>query len=361
MTEDNQTGRAKGGFARAAKLTPEERSAIASEAAKARWAEHKQAIIPKDAMPRVLEGYSNVLDLAGTKLPCAVISGPNGIQRVLTEHGITRAILGSRSGASKRLKQRAASEDGALLPLFVAPKRLEPFISNELLDGPLKPIDYVDGKRIVRGYDASVLVAVCDVWLRAREDGALQKQQLAKAQQAEMLTRALAQTGIVALIDEVTGYEKVRPQNALQAYLEMVVRKDLAAWAKRFPDEFYENIYRLKGWKWPGMNKNRYSVVAHYTNDLVYSRLGPGILDELRAKSPKSVKGHRTNRLHQWLTEDIGHPMLAQHLHAILMFQRLAIANGHSWKRFLLSVDQVLPKRGSTMELPLGINDSTAP
>ena len=133
MTKENQTGRARGGFARAAKLTPEKRSEIASEAAKARWAEREESIIPKDALPSVLEGYSNVLDLAGTKLPCAVISGPDGILRVLTEHGITRAILGSRSGASKRLKKRAASMDGALLPLFVAPKRVEPFISKELL------------------------------------------------------------------------------------------------------------------------------------------------------------------------------------------------------------------------------------
>ena len=38
--------------------------------------------------------------------------------------------------------------------------------------------------------------------------------------------------------------------------------------------------------------------------------------------------------------------MLAQHLHAIMMFQRLAMANGYSWKRFILTVDQVLPKRG---------------
>jgi len=361
MTDDTELGRAKGGYARAAKLTAAERSAIASEAAKTRWAERQEAMALNDSMPKVLEGYANILDLAGFKLPCAVISGPNGIQRVLTEHGITQAILGSRSGASKRLKRRAASEDGALLPLFVAPKRLEPFISQDLIDGPLKPIDYLDGSRVVRGYDAAVLVAVCNVWLRAREAGALQKQQLAKAHQAEVLTRALAQTGIVALIDEVTGYQRVRPQNALQAYLEIVIRKELAAWAKRFPDEFYENIYKLKGWKWPGMSKNRFSVVAHYTNDLVYRRLGPGILEELQVRTPKNNKGYRPDRMHQWLTEDVGHPMLAQHIHAIMMFQRFAIANGYSWKRFLLSVDQVLPRRGSTMELPLGVNDPSGP
>ena len=212
--------------------------------------------------------------------------------------------------------------------------------------------DYLDSDRLTRAYDASILPAVCDVWLRAREAGALQKQQLAKAQQAEILTRALAQTGIVALIDEVTGFEKVRPQNALQAYLEMVIRKELAAWAKKFPDEFYENIYKLKGWAWPGMGKNRFSIVAHYTRDLVYERLGPGVLHELESKSPKNEKGYRPNKLHQWLTEDIGDPMLAQHLHALMMFQRLALANGYGWNKFLQMVDQVLPKRGTTLDLP---------
>jgi hypothetical protein len=67
--------------------------------------------------------------------------------------------------------------------------------------------------------------------------------------------------------------------------------KELAAWAKKFPDEFYENIYRLKGWPWPGMGKNRYSVVAYYTRDLVYERLGPGLLKELESKSPRNGDG----------------------------------------------------------------------
>ena len=198
-----------------------------------------------------------------------------------------------------------------------------------------------------------VLVVVCNIWLSARQAGALQAQQLPKAQKAELLTRALAETGIVALVDEATGYEKVRPQNALQRYLEILVRKELAAWAKKFPDEFYENIYRLKGWTWPGMGKNRYSVVAYYTRDLVYERLGPGLLKELEGKSPKNGDGHRPSRLHQWLTDDVGDPFLAQHLHSLVMLQRLALANGHGWHRFLNSVNLVLPKRGDTLGVPL--------
>lgn len=347
---DDVNKASSGGRARAAKLTPEQRSEIARIGAQKRWAQAAQS--SNDNSPRVLESFKSKLSIAGATIPCAVVMGPHGVQRVLSESGITNAVLGDRSGASKRLKYAAAG-DTAPLPIFVAPRQLESFISAEMREGPLKPIDYLDGSRIVRGYDASILTAVCNVWLKAREAGALQPQQLDKAMKAEVLMRALAETGIVALVDEATGYQSVRPQNALQSYLELVIQRELAVWAKKFPDEFYENIYKLKGWTWPGMNKNRYSVVANYTTNLIYDRLGPGITEELIRKTPKNEKGYRPNRLHQWLSQDIGDPMLATHMHSILMFQRLAIANGYGWKRFLHMVDQVLPRKGSTLELPM--------
>lgn len=352
--DDENSSKARGGHARAAKLTPSRRSEIAKVAAARRWSE--KAENDSDSV-RVLESFKSKLEIAGSSIPCAVVVGPGGVQRVLSETGISNAVLGDRSGASKR-KKKVAQEDGNILPIFIAPSQLFPFISRELLDGPLKPIDYYDGSRLVRGYDAQILPAICNVWLKAREAGALQDQQLDKAQKAEILMRALAETGIVALVDEATGYQSVRPQNALQSYLELVIRRELAVWAKKFPDEFYENIYKLKGWKWPGMSKNRFSVCANYTTNLIYDRLGPGITDELITKTPKNEKGYRPNKLHQWLSEDIGDPMLATHMHSILMFQRLAIANGYGWKRFLHMVDQVLPRRGNTLELPLDLGEN---
>lgn len=350
---DEKPAQSRGGHARAAKLSPEKRSAIAKKAAEKRWGEKQE---PDDGKIRVLESFKSKLAIAGSSIPCAVVVGPEGVQRVLSETGMTNAVLGDRSGASKR-KKKAASEAGTPLPMFVAPTQLIPFIPKDLLEGPLQPIDYYDGSRLVRGYDAQMLPAVCNIWLKAREAGALQGQQLEKAQKAEILMRALAETGIVALVDEATGYQSVRPQNALQSYLELVIRRELAVWAKKFPDEFYENIYKLKGWKWPGMSKNRFSVCANYTTNLIYDRLGPGITDELIRKTPTNDKGYRPNRLHQWLSDDVGDPMLATHIHSILMFQRLAIANGYGWKRFLHMVDQVLPRRGSTLELPLEVSD----
>ena len=109
-----------------------------------------------------------------------------------------------------------------------------------------------------------------------------------------------------------------------------------------------------------GWGKNRYSVVAYYTRDLVYERLGPGLLKELERKSPRNGDGQRTSRFHQWLTEDVGDPLLAQHLHSLVMLQRLALANGHGWQRFLNSVNLVLPKRGDTLGVPLEMRQQQA-
>ena len=202
------------------------------------------------------------------------------------------------------------------------------------------------------GYRAELLPQVCGVFIDAGEKNALKPNQLHIYERCRILFRGLATVGIVALVDEATGYQEIRPRDALQAYLEKIIRKELAVWIKKFPDEFYENIYKLKGWSWPGMQKNRYSVVAHYTRDLVYERIAPGLLAELEAKSPPNERGNRPNKFHQWLTEDVGNPMLAQHLHSLIMFQRLAIASGFGWHRFVKMVDQVMPKRGATLELP---------
>jgi len=344
--EPETSGKAKGGYARAAKLTPEERRAIAQKAARERW---EGSSLPKAT-------HRGVLKIGDIQIPCAVLD--NG-KRVITESGITNAILGSRSGASKRIK-KAQENDGAPIPLFLAPQNIKSLISQELWDGPLAPIEYDDGNKVINAYDANLLPTVCNIWLTAREKGIVQKQQLAKVQRAEILMRGLAGVGIIALIDEATGYQEARPKDALQRYLEMLIRKELAAWAKKFPDEFYENIYKLKGWVWPGMKKNRFSIVAHYTRDLVYERLAPGLLQELERKTPKDETGNRKNKFHQWLTEDIGDPMLAQHLHSLVMFQRLALSSGYGYNRFVRMVDRVLPKMGATLELPFKLDEDVS-
>jgi hypothetical protein len=159
-----------------------------------------------------------------------------------------------------------------------------------------------------------------------------------------------ARLGIAGLIDEATGYQEVRDKNALQALLDTYLRRELAAWAKRFPDEFYEHIYRLRNWDWKGRRKNPPQAVAGYIKDIVYARLAPQILQELEKKNPVEG-GKRKSKHHQWLTDDVGHPALAQHLHAIITLMRVS----KNWPQFKLMLDMAHPKRGDTLQLPLMI------
>lgn len=339
---DDETGRAAGGIARAESLTPDERSKIASKAAKARWANAKE---PTSDMPEVVEGYSSHIDLVDARLPCAVIEWPDGtIQRVLSENGITNAILGGRSGASKRLKS-----SGGPRPLFLAPRQLEPFIDNGLEDGPLKPIEYVEGSRVVLGYDAEILVAVCAVWLRARAAGALQKQQLAKAQKAEDLTLALANTGVAALIDEATGYQDDRAKDALAKIFVQFLAKERQKWTLTFPLDFYREIYRLRRWKFEPWNTRRPQVIAKWTDDFVYDRLAPGLTEELRDKNPTTDAGRRAHKHHQWFNPQRGHPQLKEHIAGVIALLRAA----ETWDEFKRKLNRVYPKFGETIEMRL--------
>lgn len=325
-------GRARGGIARKEKLSPERRSEIARAAAIAR-----HGAPPK--MP--VATHKGVLRLADVEIPCFVLDDG---RRVISGRGLTAAIgmkgRGQGVGRIAGMKALKANEN------------------NKLAVAIGSPIQFVGGSPKVDqpsdGFEATVLQDLCEALLVARDAGALGTEQEKRyGQFADALIRSFARVGIVALVDEATGFQGVRPQDALQRYLEMLVRKELAVWAKKFPDEFYENIYKLRGWIWPGMKQNRYSVVAHYTRDLVYERMAPGLLKELESKSPKDDKGNRETKLHQWLTGDIGDPMLASQLQSILTLQRLCLANGWGWKRFMVMVDQVMPKKGENLSLQL--------
>ena len=170
----------------------------------------------------------------------------------------------------------------------------------------------------------------------------MQKNQQQVAQRCDLLIRGLATVGIVALVDEVTGYQELRDRAALKAILDRYLLAEHAKWAKRFPDDFYKEMFRLRNWQWQGMKVNRPSVVGKYTNDFVYDRLAPGILDELKQLNPKNEKGTRAVKHHQYFTADVGHPALQSHLTGVVALMRAA-SHWDQFKRLFaafLSKDQ---------------------
>lgn len=332
-----EDGKAKGGYARAASMSPEARKAVAQKAAAARWSAH---------LP--LADYEGEFDLASAKLNCAVLEDE---RRIITQAAFLKSLGRARSPKAGT----GVLANSEKLPFFLQAEVLRPYLDDEIVEltNPVFYRTHSGGKGV--GYNAIALKRVAEIYLRYRDDclmtqGSIPVRYSKMIKASDMVIRGLAEVGIIALVDEATGYQNVRARRALQEILDAYLRKELAAWAKRFPDEFYKEIFRLRQWPWRGRQVNPPQVVARYTTDFVYDRLAPGITEELEKRMPRSPTGTKKGKLHQLLSDDIGHPALAQHLHAVIALMKAS----PDWPTFKLLLDRALPKRGATLELPLG-------
>jgi len=229
---------------------------------------------------------------------------------------------------------------GDRLAKFVAGERLKDFVSKELRAVTQGPIKFrTPHGSAAYSYEATVLADICDAVLSARQAGVLQRQQEHIAKRCEILVRGFARVGIIALVDEITGYQDARERDALAKILEQFIAKELRKWVKTFPAEFYKEMFRLRGLPYDGTCKKP-QYIGHLTNDLIYARLAPGILGELRRRNPADDRGRRKVTHHQWLTVDLGHPKLLQHLSAVS-----ALMRGHdSWDEFYNMLERAIPK-----------------
>jgi hypothetical protein len=145
-------------------------------------------------------------------------------------------------------------------PLHLAFKNIRPFImeDEELVDALRTPIRYRDaGGSIGEGIPGQVLRRICSVWVRAQRSGVLGPSQEKIAEKAQILLDALADVAIVALIDEATGYQKRRAHDALQKILSAYISPELLPWQSRFPVSFYEQLYKVMGWKYDASSTAR--------------------------------------------------------------------------------------------------------
>ncbi|MCX5905319.1 MAG: P63C domain-containing protein [Proteobacteria bacterium] len=285
------------------------------------------------------EGILN-LKIGETELNCAVLD--DGI-RIISRNAIFRAF-----GRTKRGRARYETREPNM-PSFLDAKNLKPLINEDLMRG-LNQITYTTlSGRQATGYNAEILPLLCDLYLQARSDNLLNKRQLPLAVAAEILVRSLSKIGIIALVDEATGYQEIRDKIALQKILEMYIAKELKPWIKTFPDEFYENLFRLRNWQFRPLSVKRPVVVGKITNDLIYKRLAPGILKELKGITPRDEKGRTKHRYFQRLTENIGHPKLREHLASVTALMKAS----STWQIFYRLIQRALPQYGTTLELPL--------
>jgi hypothetical protein len=284
-------------------------------------------------------------------IPCAVLEDGT---RVLTQTEFVKSI--GRTGSVKRgevyLPDRQTS-----VPVFLSANNLQPFITKDLIDSA-KPIPFRTLRNLRGvGYRAEFLPEVCNVFLDAKDAKALRHSQLHIAERCRLLIRAYATVGIIALVDEATGYQAARARNALEQILAKYLSDHKLKWAKTFPDEFYVEMFKLRGWEYKDLGyRFRPGVVGKYTNDIVYDRLAPGVLEKLQQLNPKNENGYRSAKHHQWLTEDHGVPELKSHLSGVLALMKAS----SSWRNFMRLLARAYPKPGSQMELPFPDDNNEA-
>jgi hypothetical protein len=241
----------------------------------------------------------------------------------------------------------ATKGGGDRIANFVSTKSINPHASNELREMIINPIKFRAQGSMAYGYDATILPEICDAVLEARNTGRLNYQQAHIAKQAEILLRAFAKVGIIALVDEATGYQEIRDRQALAEILKKYIDGELYKWTETFPLALYKEIFRLKGWDWN--NGRMPQVVGHYTNDLVYDRLTKGMLQELKRLNPRDMQtGRRKHRNYQFLTPGVGYPALNQRLYELLGMARACT----TWDQFHRLVDKTFPRMVETAALP---------
>jgi hypothetical protein len=327
--------------ARAESLTPEQRKKIARDAATARWDKAKDT-------PQV--AYTGTLTIGDLVSPCAVLSDGT---RVLTESDFMKGMGIYRSGALSTRRQ--PNEQGAQVPLSLAFKNLQPFIERHLGDVHNITLTYRTGNgSIAHGIKAEIIPKICDIWIDADDEINLGLRQKQIAQKARVIIRALAHVGIISLVDEATGYQRDRASDALARILEAFIAQELQAWVKTFPDEYYEHLFRLRGLSYPHDKIRRPQYFGYLTNDIVYKRLAPGVLEELKNTTPKTPSGNRRFRFFQKLTPDIGHPKLREHLSSIVTIMKLS----SDYLDFMHKLNKIHPKYNETMLLDLEFDDN---
>ena len=273
------------------------------------------------------------LKLGELEIPCYVLDDGT---RVFSGRGIQKAI-GYESKSGQWMS--SFSKLNGLSSYICAGN---PSVSDKLSN----PIPFTrnaagGSQSTTNGYEVTILVDICSAIIDANRAGVFNDSLIVR--NADIIIRAVAKVGIIALVDEATGYnkEKTRAKDELQKFLDKFLSEEAARWIKVFDDSFFEDLYKMHNWTWTQTSK-RPGIVGKWINDIVYERIAPLVLAELDRKNPKNENGNRSKKHHQYLSREIGLPKLKQHLEAVHAIARIS---GYDWVSFMHNMDKAYPKQ----------------
>jgi P63C domain len=295
--EKEATGRAKGGVRRAEILPPEKRREIAQKGAAARWAKPIQML-----------HKGSFLQHFGTDIDCYV----------LDDHQRTAVISKRGMGPAIGLGRR-----GDRLMAFVNSQAMEGRIGRELREKLENPVIFQRQGSAAKnpisdethGYDATILIDLCEAILSAHRDGKLQGPRYeAMIRQAQIVLSASAKSGIKQLVYALSGYNPSSEE--VIAAFKLYVMEEAKKYEPEFPSELYMQWHRL--YTIPVLERGRSWHFKHLTVRHIYYPLAKSsgkLLALLRAL--KSNDGNRQKKLFQFLNE-VGARALRMHLGRVL-------------------------------------------
>lgn len=237
---------------------------------------------------------------------------------------------------------------GTRLNRYMNQPTLKPYIYKEKSPDYYEPIECYEGSKKINGYEASVLIRICNAFLEARRNINLGNRQNIIAKQCEILVGGFAELGLIALIDEATGYQHDREKEALQTIINTYVCEELRIWQKTFPDVYYREIFRLRGWDFTvnGINR-RPGVVGRWTNELIYEQLPEGVFEELKRLTPKTKSGKNAARYFQSLSDQEGEYWLIKQIETVVTLLQVS----DTWDEFIQKFKKVTKKREIQLDL----------
>lgn len=234
--------------------------------------------------------YVGEIKIGDIEIKCAVLSDE---KRVFFQREVVGALTGNKKGGLER---------------YLFAKNLEPYVpekyKGERWDQGVIKFKYNNYE--AHGLDATDLIDLCNMYIQAQNDGVLHDSQKNLAKRASIIVNAFAKTGVIAVIDEATGYQTFRKKDALRLIIEAYIIEEARKWMKEFPDEFFVELDRIYDNPTTTPQK-RPKYYGKFINKYIYEPIENGIvLEELNRLNPTDKKGARQKRLHQFLNEDIG-------------------------------------------------------
>lgn len=232
------------------------------------------------------------LEVGGERLPVYVLDDG---RRVISRTAATVYLTGI--------------EKQGTLERYIGVENLKPYLPADFTEQLVAfTLPEVTNKEI-RGLTADSFLTVCRAYAQARDEGALSERQAEIAKQASIFLTACSRIGLLALIDEATGYQYERADDALRTKLKLFLEEEMREWEKTFPDELWREFGRLTHWTGPVYSRPKYW--GHFVNELVYGYLDRDVAQWLKENAPAPRHGQN---YHQWLSNQYGLKKLVEHI-----------------------------------------------